>query len=496
MESINFWDSNIWSFILIIGVLGVTVIFAGFLRNNVKWIKRSMIPSSVLGGVILLLVSTAVFYFTGGEKNGGQYLFELSVFNSQKISGMTTLEILTYHCLGLGFVATALRPGEKPFNKKRAGEVFDSGLLTVSGYVVQGIIGIAITVVLAICGSTLWKGAGVLLPFGYGQGTGQAMNFGSIYGNAEQVWGFATVESGRSFGLTIAALGFLSACIGGVIYLNIMRKKGKIKIKEDAEEKLTIDDIIVPNETPMSGSVDKMTIQIALVAAVYGLSYVVMEVICNLLNLGESMRATIFGFNFLIGTFLAIGIKSIIAKLHQKNKIKRQFINKFLMNRIAGFLFDFMVVAGIAAIRINEIRDFLGALLLLGMAGAFVTFLYTNVICKKLFKAYAPEQFLAFYGMLTGTASTGIILLRVIDDDLVSPASDNLVYQNLPAILFGFPIMLLGTYIYTGGENAVYITLGLLCAFFVVLQLLLFRRQIFGKKGKITTDTATSTTTE
>ena len=136
MESINFWDSNIWSFILIIGVLGVTVIFAGFLRNNVKWIKRSMIPSSVLGGVILLLVSTAVFYFTGGEKNGGRYLFELDLFNTEKISGMTMLEILTYNCLGLGFVATALRPGEKPFNKKRAGEVFDSGLLTVSGYLV------------------------------------------------------------------------------------------------------------------------------------------------------------------------------------------------------------------------------------------------------------------------------------------------------------------------------------------------------------------------
>jgi len=481
MQPVNFWDSNVWSFILIIGVLGFGVVVAGLLRNNIKWIKRSLIPSSVLGGVILLVISTIIFYATGGE-NGGKYLFELDCFNSADMSGMTTLEILTYHCLGLGFVATALRPGEKKFNKQRAGEVFDSGILTVSGYLLQAFVGIAITVILAICGSKLWSGAGILLPFGYGQGTGQAMNFGSIYGNAEQTWGFATVESGRSFGLTIAALGFLSACIGGVIYLNIMRKKGKIKIKEETEEKLHIDDVISPNESPMSGSVDKITIQLALVVAVYGISYVVMELICSLLNLGESMRATIFGFNFLIGTFLAILFKSIITGLHRKEKIKKQFINKFLMNRIAGFLFDFMVVAGISAIRINEIRDYLGALLLLGVAGLLATYIYVNFICKKLFKDYASEQFLSFFGMLTGTASTGVILLRVIDDNLVSPASDNLVYQNLPAILFGFPMMLLGTYIYTGGPNAVYITLALVVAFFIVLQFILFRRSIFKKR--------------
>ncbi|MBO7297543.1 MAG: hypothetical protein J6U60_00690, partial [Clostridia bacterium] len=34
---------------------------------------------------------------------------------------------------------------------------------------------------------------------------------------------------GRSFGLTIAALGFLSASIGGVIHLNILRKKARLR---------------------------------------------------------------------------------------------------------------------------------------------------------------------------------------------------------------------------------------------------------------------------
>src|SRR5699024_11683025 len=59
-----------------------------------------------------------------------------------------------------------------------------------------------------------------------GQGTGQALNFGAIY---EQ----AGLEGGANFGLTIAALGFLVACIGGVIYINVMHKKGKIVIRSE-----------------------------------------------------------------------------------------------------------------------------------------------------------------------------------------------------------------------------------------------------------------------
>ena len=156
------------------------------------------------------------------------------------------------------------------------------------------------------------------------------------------------------------------------------------------------------------------------------------------------------------------------------------------MNRIGGFFFDFMIVAGIAAIRIDAIRNYWGVLLALAVVGTFATYLYVNVVCKKLFPNYRHEQFLAWYGMLTGTASTGIILLREIDSDFLTPAADNLVYQNLPAIIFGLPIMLLASYIYNGGPGAVYITLGIVAVLFAIFQIVLFRRSIFKKKKEQT----------
>ena len=86
------------------------------------------------------------------------------------------------------------------------------------------------------------------------------------------------------------------------------------------------------------------------------------------------------------------------------------------------------------------------------------------------------------YGMLTGTASTGIILLREIDGDFQSPAAENLVYQNFPAIVFGFPMMLLATL----APTRPLLTLGILVAFFAVMNVLLFRSKIF-KRRKIAT---------
>ncbi len=86
---------------------------------------------------------------------------------------------------------------------------------------------------------------------------------------------------------------------------------------------------------------------------------------------------------------------------------------------------------------------------------------------------------MVMYGMLTGTASTGIILLRELDPDFSTPAAENLVYQNFPAMVFGFPIMLLAA---VAPEKPVMV-FGIVCAFFLVMNLILFRSKIFKKKN-------------
>ena len=190
------------------------------------------------------------------------------------------------------------------------------------------------------------------------------------------------------------------------------------------------------------------------------------------------LEGTIYGFNFLLGVLLATLLKIVLTALTKKKIIKKQHINNFFMDRISNFCFDLMVVAGIAAIQLDLLAQYWYILLIIAAVGMVSTYLYNSFIAKKLFPEYADEQFLAMYGMLTGTASTGIVLLRELDGDFKTPAADNLVYQSLPAIVFGFPMMLLANL----APYAPELTLGILAAFFAAMNILLFRSKIFRRR--------------
>lgn len=386
---------------------------------------------------------------------------------------MATLEIITYHCLALGFIASAFKTSDNKMTKQRGAEIFNTGVTTVSTYLIQAVFGFGVTIIAALISKDFFAAAGLILPFGYGQGTGQALNYGNIY---ETQFGFV---GGKSFGLTVAAFGFISAALGGVIHLNLLKKRGKINwvnSEESVFDSLSSEEIQTNNEIPMEGSIDKLTVQIAFVLVAYLVSYFMM---CGLGNLLPGMKSVIFGFNFLLGVLSATVIKSVVKWLRKTKLMNRQYLNNFLMTRTSNFFFDIMIVAGIAAIRLGIFQQYWAVLLILGIGGALITYFYIGFVCRKLFPDYENEQFVAMYGMLTGTASTGIVLLREIDNGFKTPVADNLVYQNFPAIVFGFPIMLLATL----APVKPYLTLVLLLGFFIIMNIILFRSMIFKKKS-------------
>ena len=118
----SFADLNIWTFIMIFATLLASMLVASILKRFIPFLQKTLIPVSVLGGIILLIISTVV-YFTAGD-----YLFNLPVYGDGTDgakTGMQVLEMITYHCLGIGFIASGMRNSKKKFTKKRAGEIFD-----------------------------------------------------------------------------------------------------------------------------------------------------------------------------------------------------------------------------------------------------------------------------------------------------------------------------------------------------------------------------------
>lgn len=469
MSTGYFWDTNVWSGILLIGVILAALLFAHILKQNWRLLQKTLIPAAVLGGLLLLAVSSVC------KAVSNHYFFDLFAFTGGKASGIGILEMITYHCLAIGFIAMTLRKSKEKFSKTRMTEIFNTGITTVASYLLQAEIGMIIAAAAMIFLPHIISAAGILLAMGFGQSTGQALNYGALY---ETGYGFV---GGKSFGLSIAALGFLCASIVGVAYLNYLKHKGRITVTGvSAGRVLKIEDYEGENEIPANESLDKLSVQIALIFLCYVMAYGFMYFVGNLL--GTGLRATIYGFNFLIGVFMAVLVKSVITALQKRGVIKKEYINDYLLNRVSGLAFDLMIVTGIGAIQIELIKDYWLVLLIMAFFGGLCTFLYVRFVCDKLFPGYPHQQFMVMFGMLTGTASTGMILLREIDGGFQTPASDNLVYQNIPAIIFGFPIMLLASYAPVS-KTAGFITMALILFFFILLNILLFRSFLFNRKA-------------
>ena len=460
----NFWDASVWGGFNVFAVLLLGLLGASLVKKSLKFLNESLVPTSVLAGFLLLGVSGTYMLFSG------ESMFRTNFMGGD---GFGILETITYHALALGFIASTFESSGEKGSKQRRIEIFNTGVTTVSTYLVQTLVGLGITIAVAKIATDIFPAAGMILPFGYGQGTGQAMNYGTIY---ETEYGFV---GGKSFGLAIATLGFLSASCGGVLYLSWLKRKNNIVKKAARTMKTVSNRSAKQDEIPLYESMDTLGVQLAFIFGAYVITYGIIYVLGELL---PGMKSIIYGFNFLIGVLVATGVKSFVGFLEKKGYLKKHYFNDFLMVRIRNVCYDIMVVAGIAAIRISTMKGYIVLLLVIGVAGAAASFAYNYFVSRVLFKEYKDEQLVGMYGMLTGTASTGIVLLRELDPEFETPVSDNMVYQNFPAIIFGLPLMLIAA---QAPENP-FGTWLIALAFFAALNILLFRAQIFGhfKKNK------------
>ena len=207
----SFKDAVVWDYMIQIFILVVALLVGNVVRRKIPFIKRSLMPTSLLGGLIIL-----IFKF-------------IPAVNDFIDEGF--MEIITYHTLGIGFIALAFKTA-KESQKTSTKTVVETGLVTGAVYLLQAFIGLAVTITMVLLSfDQVIPGGGVLLALGFGQGTGQALNYGKLY---ETNHGFV---GGTTFGLTIATMGFIVSSIVGVIYMNILKHKGKLRIADENERK-------------------------------------------------------------------------------------------------------------------------------------------------------------------------------------------------------------------------------------------------------------------
>lgn len=468
MNYASSWDFTmanydaVWGFLVQLGLLLLFLMLGNILGRTVPLFRKCLIPSALLGGALLLIVNLITKQF-------GLVLVDNRL-----------MQVITYHCLAIGFASMSLKT-EKSTHKTNKVQVLEFGALQGGCYMLQAFVGLGITLLLFLLTrhgeQVISYICGLILPLAYGQGPGNALSWDINFTNTPA----AQFAGNGSFGLSLASIGFVVASVLGVLYINIYKTRGELYVRKARIGDGAID-LTNPSgqEIPDSESVDKFTIQAGFVALSYALSFGFMYLLGILSDFTNSIA---WGFNFLWASLFAMLIKVVVKQLRKKNLMHRKYINNYQMDRISGFSFDLMIVAGVAAIEINDIKNYIIPVLLLSVTGAVITYIYIRLVSKECFKGFEHEMFLMCYGTMTGTASNGMILMKEIDPSLRTPTSSLYILSNFPAMVMIAPLLFLLSFAAGSPKNAV-----IACIIFFVLwfsyTVYLFRRKILKKKYK------------
>ena len=411
-----------WNTVLDISILGGALFLATIIRSKIKILQKFMVPNNILAGFLLLTVGT-----------GGFGLIETS---SERLGNYV------YHLLALVFIAMTLRKAEGKSSKS----TFAMGLVMSVGTGIQLIVGLILAYIfMQTLMPDLFPTFGYFLMLGFAQGPGQSYSLGMS-------WEASGFEHAGDIGLTFAAIGYVWAALIGVIIIYHLKKKyysdEKYKLTNEQQEKGVIKDL---KEQPCAGelttdtaAIDGLSFQISAVIFVYALTFLFLKGIEHgLLSINEKSKmvhqlvSSLWGLHFIFAAVIAIFVKKIIYKLGWGN-----LLNNGLLTRISGISLDFMVTASIAAISLPVLLNYIGIILTMTTIGGLITIYFVFHEIRKSGMNHPFERIAGLYGTLTGTLSSGLTLIRILDKDFKTKAAHDQVFGAGIAAPFIAPLIL------------------------------------------------------
>ncbi|MCK5673766.1 MAG: sodium:glutamate symporter, partial [Spirochaetales bacterium] len=152
---------------------------------------------------------------------------------------------------------------------------------------------------------------------------------------------------------------------------------------------------------------------------------------------GEQLAATFWGLNFIFAAHIGLIMKKIL-----KITDTQHIMDNLTLNRITGFTVDLMVTSAIAAISLVMISKYWIPILSISIIGAIFTAYTTIWFASRIFRDHRFLRTLLVFGVSTGTLSTGLALLRVVDPDFETPVATDYTYASGLTFVFAIPYIL------------------------------------------------------
>jgi len=395
-----------WKIVIDAGIISTALLVATFLRTKLRFLQRFMVPNSLTAGFILLPVYNYLMPALGYSQN--------------------RLGDLVYHLLSISFIAMTLRSKPPKATGEARGSVWSMAMAIISQYAIQAFLGLMLTWVLI---RTIVPGLnpafGLTLPLGFAMGPGQAYAIGKGW----EAMGF---DGAGTVGLTMAALGYLWACIVGVALVNHGVRRGYLPaIQSLADKGMRSGVLPAGSERPIGSrnttdieAIDPMSFHVAIVAFTYVLSYVLLLGLGALLGLagkaGRDLAYNLWGMNFIFSALTAMVVRAVMNRLKLAH-----VLDDGGLSRISGIAVDFMVTGSLAAISLVFVGQYWLPLLSVSTIGGIVITLTVPWFCSRIFKDHRYERMIMIFGVSTGTLSTGLALLRILDPEFKTKVSND-----------------------------------------------------------------------
>lgn len=409
-----------WKFAIDAGAISLALLCATFLRARSRFLQRFVVPNALTAGFLLLPVYN--------------FLFPLLGYRGHRLGD------LVYHLLSVSFIAMILRPSVVR-SPRAVRNTFGMAVGILSQYALQALFGLlGAYFMLSTFAPGLSPAFGLFVPLGYALGPGQAYAIGKGW----EPMGFS---GAASVGLAFAAIGYLWSSFIGVSLISWGVAKGWVSasarefLKSRSYASGVVEEGATGSEvgrlTTDSEAIDSFSFHTALTAGTYLLSFLLLSGLTALLSLagsaGRELGANFWGINFIFSSLTAFLVKGFL-----KRAGLLRLVDDGTMTRISGVAVDFMVAGAIAAIALESVASYWLHILLLSLASGILVTVTTIWTCSRLFTDRRFERMLMIYGCSTGTLSTGLALLRVLDPEFRSPVAAD--YMKSAGITFAAAI--------------------------------------------------------
>lgn len=405
----EFWRDG-----LVIDLLALAVLLGAtaFVRARLRWMRKLAVPNALVAGALGVLL--------------GPELLDVIAFDIEQ------LELIVYHGFAIVFIAVGL---QSPPSSRGSGAArsFAVALSTIA--VLQVFLGFSMLAGFALLSTQLHPGFGFMPLLGFHQGPGPALALGSA-------WEPLGLPSGGGIGLVFAALGFTYCVVLGVPLVWWGRRAGWIdppspQLDARDPEMSTQPALSRAHEMPRSG-MEPLSAQIVVIGCVYAVVFGILAGLTSMLPTGSGIAATLWGFNFIAGSLVAVGLRRTTLRM----KVALP-LHDPMLSRIAVVAVDFTTAAALAAVRMSILDRWLVPILVLTAATGLLSLVASVWLARRAFPEAPFQHAVTLFGAATGTVPTGLALLRTLDPELRGPVARNVVLGATGSIPLTGPMMLL-----------------------------------------------------